>query len=88
MARIAFLGTGNMGIGMTGRLLDAGHQLTVYNRTREKAEPLINKGAVFAKTPKQAAINADAIFAMVSDDVASRAIWTSEEGALNATLSQ
>lgn len=88
MAKIAFLGTGNMGIGMAGRLLDAGHELTVYNRTREKAEPLISKGAVFAKTPKQAAINADAIFAMVSDDVVSRAIWDGEEGALNATLPQ
>jgi 3-hydroxyisobutyrate dehydrogenase len=88
MAKIAFLGTGNMGIGMAGRLLDAGHQLTVYNRTRKKAEPLIDKGAVFSKTPKQAATNADAIFSMVSDDVASRHIWTGEEGALNATLSQ
>ena len=59
MARIAFLGTGNMGIGMAGRLLDAGHQLTVYNRTPAKAAPLINKGAVLATTPKQAAEGAE-----------------------------
>ena len=88
MSKIAFLGTGNMGIGMAGRLLDAGHQLTVYNRTRAKAEPLINKGVVFAETPKLAAINADVIFTMVSDDIASREVWTGEDGALNATLSQ
>ena len=87
MTKIAFLGTGNMGIGMAGRLLDAGHQLTVYNRTREKAQPLISRGAVLATTPKQAAIDADAIIAMVSDDVASRAIWMGEEGALSANLS-
>lgn len=77
-----------MGIGMAGRLLDAGHQLTVYNRTREKTDPLVKKGAVFAETPKLAAIDADAIFSMVSDDVASRIIWTGEEGALSANLSQ
>ena len=86
MARIAFLGTGNMGIGMAGRLLDAGHQLTVYNRTPAKAAALIDKGAVLATTPKQAAEGAEVVFAMVSDDAASKAIWTGEEGALSAML--
>ena len=86
MANIGFLGTGNMGIGMAGRLLNADHHVTVYNRTRAKADPLIDKGAVFATTPKLAAENADFIIAMVSDDAASQAVWTGEEGALSATL--
>lgn len=85
MARIGFLGTGNMGIGMAARLLEAGHHVRVFNRTKTKAAPLIEKGAVVADTPQQAAGGADAIMAMVGDDVASRAIWLGEEGALAAT---
>jgi len=85
MARIGFLGTGNMGIGMAARLLEAGHRVRVFNRTKTKAAPLIEKGAVFADTPQQAAQGAEAIIAMVGDDVASRAIWLGDEGALAAT---
>jgi 3-hydroxyisobutyrate dehydrogenase len=88
MGNIAFLGLGNMGSGMACRLLAAGHQVTVYNRTRQKADPLIQKGAKFAETPKQAAESAEVIFAMVSDDSASRAIWLGENGALASTLSR
>ena len=81
-ARIAFLGTGVMGLGMAGRLLSAGHDLTVYNRTAEKAEPLAAKGAAIAACPREAADGADAIFAMVGDDEASSAVWTGPDGAL------
>ena len=79
---IAFLGTGVMGVGMAGRLLDAGHDLTVYNRTAAKADPLAAKGAVLAASPREAAVGANAIFAMVGDDDASRAVWTGPDGAL------
>jgi 3-hydroxyisobutyrate dehydrogenase len=85
MAHIGFLGTGNMGIGMAARLLEAGHNVRVFNRTKIKAVPLIEKGAVFADTPRQAAEGADAIIAMVGDDAASRAVWLGDEGALAAT---
>ena len=84
MARIGFLGTGNMGAGMAARLLDAGHQVSVFNRTQSKTAELIAKGAVLANTPKQAAQGADAIIAMLADDAASRAMWLGDEGALAA----
>jgi len=82
MARIAFLGTGVMGIGMAGRLLDAGHDVHVYNRTAEKTRPLIERGATLALTPRDAAQQADAVFAMVGDDEASENIWMGADGAL------
>ena len=85
MARIGFLGTGNMGIGMAARLLEAGHRVRVFNRTKTKAAPLIEKGAVFADTPQQAALVAEAIIAMVGYDVASSAFLLGDEVALAAT---
>lgn len=86
MAHIGFLGAGNMGFGMASRLLGAGHTVTVYNRTESKAAPLVEKGAAFARTPRQAAEHADAIIAMVGDDHASSAVWLGEYGALSAPL--
>ncbi len=86
MARIAFLGTGLMGTGMAGRFIDAGHDVHVYNRTSERAEPLVTRGAILAATPAAAAKNADAIFAMVGDDIASRALWSGPDGVLSALL--
>ncbi len=84
MAHIGFLGTGNMGAGMAARLLQAGHHVSVFNRTQSKTVALVEKGAVLANTPKQAAQGADAIIAMLGDDDASRAIWLGDEGALAA----
>ena len=52
MARVGFLGMGAMGRGMAGRLLKGGHQVAVFNRTAEKARPLIEKGARLALTPR------------------------------------
>ncbi len=86
MARIAFLGTGLMGTGMAGRLIDAGHDVHVYNRTSARAEPLVTRGATLASSPAEAATGADAIFAMVGDDVASRALWSGANGVLSAEL--
>lgn len=86
MTRIAFLGTGAMGVGMAGRLIDAGHELSVYNRTVEKARPLVDKGARLALTPRDAADGAEAVFAMVGDDEASEAVWMGADGALAADL--
>jgi 3-hydroxyisobutyrate dehydrogenase len=84
MARIAFLGAGNMGRGMIGRLLGAGHAVTVYNRTPAKARGLAAAGAAIAPTPREAAEGAEAIFSMVGDDAASRAVWLGPDGALAA----
>jgi 3-hydroxyisobutyrate dehydrogenase len=82
MARIAFLGLGRMGLGMATRLREAGHDLVVWNRTPGRAERLLDGGARSAATPAEAAADADAVVAMLSDDVASRSVWTGADGVL------
>lgn len=79
---IAFLGLGAMGARQAGRLLDAGHALAVWNRTPERAGPLVARGARLAASPRDAAQGADLAVAMVRDDDASRAVWTGADGAL------
>ena len=86
MSHIAFLGLGKMGAGMAARLLEAGHQLTVYNRTASRADALVRAGARLADTPKKACLNADAVFCMTSDDLSSRTLWLGPEGILAANL--
>jgi 3-hydroxyisobutyrate dehydrogenase len=81
MARVAFIGLGRMGHGMAGRYLDAGFTVTLWNRSRAKAEDLIARGAQWATSPGDAAIDADAVVTMVADDGASRAVWLGEDGA-------
>ncbi|HEU5457998.1 MAG TPA: NAD(P)-dependent oxidoreductase [Terracidiphilus sp.] len=85
--KIALLGLGTMGHGMAVNLLKAGFPLTVYNRTRAKAEPLAAQGAAVADTPAVAAASADVVIAMLSDDDASREAWTGKDGALAAMKS-
>ena len=82
MARIGFLGTGIMGAPMARNLMEAGHQLAVYNRTAEKTAPLVDAGARHAETPAAAADGAEFVISMVGDDDASRAVWLGPEGAL------
>ena len=81
---VALLGLGTMGHGMATNLLKAGLPLTVWNRTRAKAEPLAQMGAIVAEDPARAARNAEVVFAMLADDAASRAAWLGEHGALAA----
>jgi 3-hydroxyisobutyrate dehydrogenase len=71
-----------MGAGMARRLLGAGFPLTVYNRTPDRASPLVAEGARRAGSPREAAARADVVVGMVADDGASRAIWLGESGAL------
>jgi 3-hydroxyisobutyrate dehydrogenase len=86
MASIAFIGLGKMGAGMASRLLEAGHQVSLYNRTAAKADSALRRGGRLAGSPKEACANADAVFCMVSDDAASRAIWLGADGILAAEL--
>lgn len=67
MANVAFLGTGVMGAPMAGHLLQAGHAVAVWNRTRAKAEPLAARGARLADSPADAARGAAAVFLCVGD---------------------
>jgi 3-hydroxyisobutyrate dehydrogenase len=85
--RVALLGIGTMGRGMAANLLKAGFPLTVYNRTREKAEPLAAQGATIADTPAEGAKGADVVISMLADDSASRAAWLGEDGALDTMAS-
>lgn len=86
MATIAFIGLGNMGLGMAGRMLAAGHALQVYNRTASRAESLLSLGAHLYPTPQEACAGADAVIAMVAEDQASRSVWTGPNGILAANF--
>ena len=81
MPRLAFIGLGRMGHGMAGRYLDAGFAVAVWNRSQARAEDLIARGARWATSPEDAAIDADAVVTMVADDEASRAVWLGTDGA-------
>jgi 3-hydroxyisobutyrate dehydrogenase-like beta-hydroxyacid dehydrogenase len=81
MPRVAFIGLGRMGHGMAGRYLDAGFAVAVWNRSKAKAEDLIARGARWATSPEDAALDADAVVTMVADDEASRAVWLGTDGA-------
>src|SRR3984957_2145636 len=84
MARIAFIGLGSMGLGMATRLIETGHQLSVYNRTASRAAALVRQGAQLFDSPKRACQGVDAVISMVADDPASRAVWLGGDGILAA----
>jgi 3-hydroxyisobutyrate dehydrogenase len=71
---------------MALRLLGAGHDLRVYNRTRSKAAALQNAGARVCETPREASDGADAVIAMTADDTSSRSVWLGPDGVLAAPL--
>jgi 3-hydroxyisobutyrate dehydrogenase len=84
MTYITVLGLGIMGSGIAHNILKAGYPLTVYNRTKEKAAPLIEAGAQWADSPALAVLaaqHADVVISMVGDDVASRSMWLGPDGA-------
>jgi 3-hydroxyisobutyrate dehydrogenase-like beta-hydroxyacid dehydrogenase len=80
MARIGFVGLGVMGGRVAKRLMDAGHELTGYNRTRSKADWLLGDGLRLADTPRQVAEAADVTFSMVTGTAALRAITEGPDG--------
>lgn len=73
-----------MGSGIAGNLLKAGHELTVFNRTREKTEALAKQGASVADSPGQAASQAEAVFSMLADDAAVNEVVFSDDGIVNS----
>jgi 3-hydroxyisobutyrate dehydrogenase-like beta-hydroxyacid dehydrogenase len=82
MANLGFIGLGTMGGQMVARLLDKGHTITSYNRTRSKAEWLIKKGMRWAASPREVASVADITFAMVTNSAALTAIADGPDGLL------
>jgi 3-hydroxyisobutyrate dehydrogenase-like beta-hydroxyacid dehydrogenase len=79
---IGFIGMGHMGSHMAHRLLDAGYQVTVYDRTEEKAKALGQRGALVAQTPKELAANCQLVMACVTNDEAQHDVMFGPEGAL------
>lgn len=82
MANLGFVGLGVMGGRMVKRLLDAGHSVTGYNRTKSKAGWLIDAGMQWADSPRAAAQSADVIFSMVTNTEALAAIAEGPDGLL------
>jgi 3-hydroxyisobutyrate dehydrogenase-like beta-hydroxyacid dehydrogenase len=82
MAKLGFIGLGVMGGNMVARLLEKGHAVTGYNRTRSKAQWLIEKGMKFADSPKAAAVTSDVIFTMVTNAAALAAVTEGPDGLL------
>lgn len=82
MAELGYVGLGVMGSSVTRRLLAAGHTVHVWNRTREKAEPLLEAGAQWADSPREAAERAEIVFTMVTNTAAVRAVFEGEDGIL------
>ncbi len=82
MAKLGFVGLGVMGGNMVARLLEKGHTVTGYNRTRSKAQWLIDKGMKFADSPKAVAESSDVTFTMVTNAAALTAVMEGPEGLL------
>src|SRR5579863_2280105 len=82
--KIGFLGTGQMGTPMAMRLLAAGHELRVWNRTEGRTEPLLREGAIAAGTPAEAELGADAVITMLFDDAAHEEVLFGSNGLMDA----
>jgi 3-hydroxyisobutyrate dehydrogenase-like beta-hydroxyacid dehydrogenase len=79
--KVGFIGLGNMGLAMAMNLLKAGYELTVYNRTAQKARPLLEQGARVAANPAETS-SADVVFTMLADDPALESVTFGESGIL------
>ena len=80
MANLGFIGLGVMGGRMAKRLLDAGHNVTGYNRTKSKAQWLLDLGMKWADTPRAAAASSDVVFSMIANNSALRAVTEGNDG--------
>ncbi len=85
--RVGWIGTGVMGRWMCGHLMAKGFKATVYNRSRDKAKPLLDEGATWADTPKQVAEKSDVVFAIVGFPKDVREVFLGADGALAGSRS-
>lgn len=88
MTKITVLGMGAMGSRMAMSLIKAEHEVTVWNRSPEKADKVVNAGAKFAQTPRAAVKNAELVISMVRDDKASQQVWLDPDTGAMAGLSK
>ncbi len=82
--KVGFIGLGNMGSAIARNLIEAGHDLTVYNRTRSRAEAFASLGARIAEAPGEAAADAEALITMLADDAAVENVIFSPGNAIEA----
>jgi 3-hydroxyisobutyrate dehydrogenase-like beta-hydroxyacid dehydrogenase len=82
MAELGYVGLGVMGSSVVRRLLGAGHTVTVWNRTREKAEPLLEAGAQWGDSPRAVAERSEFVFTMVTNTAAVKAVTEGPDGIL------
>jgi 3-hydroxyisobutyrate dehydrogenase-like beta-hydroxyacid dehydrogenase len=82
VAELGYVGLGVMGGGIARRLLDAGHNVTGWNRTRAKAQPLLDAGMAWGKTPRDVAERSDIVFTMVTNTAAVQAVTEGPDGIL------
>lgn len=80
---VGFIGLGDMGQAIVPRLLEAGHRVTGWNRTKEKAEPLLKRGMLWADSPRQLASGSDVVFSIVTDSAAVKALALGENGIIS-----
>jgi 3-hydroxyisobutyrate dehydrogenase len=80
--RVGWIGTGVMGRWMCHHLIAKGYKATVYNRTRDKAQPLLDEGAAYAESPKAVAERSDVVFAIVGFPRDVREVFLGPQGAL------
>jgi 3-hydroxyisobutyrate dehydrogenase-like beta-hydroxyacid dehydrogenase len=80
--KIGFLGLGQMGAAMAANLVRARHDVAVWNRSADKARPLVEAGATLAASPKDAAASRDVVFSMLADDAALNAVLSGDDGVL------
>lgn len=82
MTRVGWIGTGVMGRSMCGHLLDAGHEATVYTRTKERAAPLLERGAAWASSPVEVAAASEVVFTIVGFPTDVREVVLGPDGVL------
>ncbi|RYU08851.1 NAD(P)-dependent oxidoreductase [Nocardioides iriomotensis] len=80
--QVGFVGLGAMGAGIAQRVTDAGHPLVVWNRTRSKAEGLLDAGATWGGTPRETAARSDVLFTMLTNTAAVEATADGADGVL------
>ena len=84
MTSIGFVGLGAMGSALAGRLLDAGHSVYGTNRTKSRADGLVERGLIWRNTPREVAREAEVVFSMVTDSRALEEITGGAAGILAA----
>lgn len=82
--RVGWIGTGVMGLSMCGHIMAKGYSAAVFNRTKQKALPLIEKGAVWAESPREVAEKSDVVFTMLGFPQDVREVYFGKDGILEA----